>query len=195
MSRQQRFRPMIAVDWRGRTRVLVPFDPDQAWGAKPRHPVTGSVAGRPMRGNIEKRANRPVIALGPAWTCDPIGVRRRGRGWSSSLMGPSGPTSLPTRIVFDAEEGGLCVLREFRDERAEVKGGEIPRGALGVLGGERDAVALAHAPGGSRTPTATSWRSATGSPRTRQQCPPGSSSTAQPRHFVAGASSRKRRGT
>ena len=50
----------------------IPFDPDQVWGAKPRHPVRGSVAGRFLRGTIEKTVNGPVIALGPAWTCDPL---------------------------------------------------------------------------------------------------------------------------
>lgn len=72
MSRQERFRTSVAVDRRGRTHVLIPFDPDQAWGPKPRHPVTGSVAGRSMRGVIEKRETGPVIALGPAWTCVPL---------------------------------------------------------------------------------------------------------------------------
>lgn len=72
MTSQQRFRATVAVDRRGRTQVLIPFDPDQAWGTKPRHPVTGSVAGHPMRGVVEKRASGPVIALGPAWTCDPL---------------------------------------------------------------------------------------------------------------------------
>ncbi len=52
--------------------VPIPFDPDEVWGPKPRHPVTGSVAGRFMRGVIEKREVGPVLALGPAWTCDPL---------------------------------------------------------------------------------------------------------------------------
>jgi hypothetical protein len=72
MSRQRRFRAMVSVDRRGRTQVLIPFDPDDVWGTKPRHPVTGSVAGQHMRGVVEKRANGPVIALGPAWTCEPL---------------------------------------------------------------------------------------------------------------------------
>ena len=72
MSRRERFRTVVAVDRRGRTEVPIPFDPDQVWGAKPRHPVRGSVDGRFMRGTIEKRENGPVIALGPAWTCDPM---------------------------------------------------------------------------------------------------------------------------
>jgi len=68
MSRQERFRTTVAVDAHGRTRVVIPFDPDEVWGPKPRHSVTGSVAGRSMRGIIERREDRPVLALGPAWT-------------------------------------------------------------------------------------------------------------------------------
>ena len=49
MNRVERFRTVVAVDRRGRTQVPIPFDPDQVWGAKPRHPVRGSVAGRFLR--------------------------------------------------------------------------------------------------------------------------------------------------
>ena len=65
---QRRFRTTVAVDRHGRTRVPIPFDPDRAWGPRPEHPVTGSVAGRSMRGVVEKLDGGPVIALGPAWT-------------------------------------------------------------------------------------------------------------------------------
>ena len=67
MGEQRRFRTTVAVDSPGRTRVPIPFDPDESWGVKPRHAVTGSVAGRPMRGVIEKRESGPVLALGRAW--------------------------------------------------------------------------------------------------------------------------------
>lgn len=67
VSEQRRFHTTVDVDRQGRTRVPIPFDPDVPWGVKPRHPVTGTVAGRPMRGVIEKRGSGPVIALGPAW--------------------------------------------------------------------------------------------------------------------------------
>ena len=72
MSEQRRFRTTVAVDRQGRTLVPIPFDPDEPWGAKPRHPVTGSVAGRPMRGVIEKRESGSTIALGPAWCRVPL---------------------------------------------------------------------------------------------------------------------------
>ncbi|MER6974491.1 YdeI/OmpD-associated family protein [Nocardioides sp. NPDC000445] len=72
MSKKQRFRTAVAVDRRGRTLLPIPFDPDQAWGTKPRHPVTGTVDNHSMRGIIEKRGSGPVIQLGPAWTCLPL---------------------------------------------------------------------------------------------------------------------------
>jgi hypothetical protein len=72
MSRLKRFRTTVSVDQRGRTLVPIPFDPDKVWGSKTRHPVSGSVDGRGMRGVIEKRAAGPVIALGPAWCRIPL---------------------------------------------------------------------------------------------------------------------------
>lgn len=72
MGTQRRFRTTVAVDRRGRTVVPVPFDPDEAWGVKPRHPVRGSVAGCAMRGIVEKREDGPVITLGPSWTRVPL---------------------------------------------------------------------------------------------------------------------------
>jgi hypothetical protein len=47
----------------------IPFDPDEAWGTKERHFVTGSIAGRPFRGVIEM--NGPTqLSIGPAWLRD-----------------------------------------------------------------------------------------------------------------------------
>ncbi|MFE5670478.1 YdeI/OmpD-associated family protein [Agromyces sp. NPDC056523] len=72
MGTQRRFRATVMVDRRGRTIVPIPFDPDEAWGMKPRHPVRGSVAGCSMRGNIEKHGDGPALTLGPAWTRVPL---------------------------------------------------------------------------------------------------------------------------
>ncbi|MEV1132411.1 YdeI/OmpD-associated family protein [Agromyces sp. NPDC049794] len=72
MDSQRRFRTTVAVDTRGRTIVPIPFDPDAAWGAKPRHHVRGTVAGCSMRGTVEKQEDGPLIALGPAWTRVPL---------------------------------------------------------------------------------------------------------------------------
>ncbi|MFB7884458.1 YdeI/OmpD-associated family protein [Microbacterium sp. NPDC056057] len=72
MSAERRFRTVVAVDRRGRTIVPVPFDPDEAWGVKSRHPVRGTVGGCAMRGNVEKHDDVPAIALGPTWARVPL---------------------------------------------------------------------------------------------------------------------------
>lgn len=72
MNKQERFRTVVAVDRRGRTQVPIPFDPDDVWGRKTRHPMRGSVAGRSMRGTIMKAESGPLLTLGPAWTCEPL---------------------------------------------------------------------------------------------------------------------------
>jgi hypothetical protein len=41
----QRFRAVIAAGPRGSAVVTMPFDPDQAWGAKADHPVSGTIGG------------------------------------------------------------------------------------------------------------------------------------------------------
>ena len=69
MSRQRRFTTTVSVDPRGRTHVSIPFDPNGAWGPKPRHPVTGTVGGQPMRGVINTDETGPTVILGPAWNC------------------------------------------------------------------------------------------------------------------------------
>jgi hypothetical protein len=72
-GRSQRFAATVAVDRQGRTHVPVPFEPDAVWGAKPRHHVTGTVAGCGVRGALEARAGGVVLILGPAWSrgCGP----------------------------------------------------------------------------------------------------------------------------
>jgi len=72
MRERRTFRTTVAVDRQGRTRVPIPFDPDEAWGPKHRHHVSGSVAGRPMRGVLEAAVNGQVIVLGPAWCRIPL---------------------------------------------------------------------------------------------------------------------------
>jgi hypothetical protein len=63
----RRFRVAVGVDHRGRVTVPVPFDPDEAWGFKPRHHVTGTIGGCQMRGVIDKSPGGHAIVLGPSW--------------------------------------------------------------------------------------------------------------------------------
>jgi hypothetical protein len=66
-GRSQRFAATVAVDQQGRTHVPVPFEPDAVWGTKPRHHVTGTVAGCGVRGVLDAADGGVVLVLGPAW--------------------------------------------------------------------------------------------------------------------------------
>jgi hypothetical protein len=73
---------------RGRVFVPVPFDPDEVWGAKARHHVTGTVNGIRVRGVVEAFGPDRGIALGPAWRRD------RGLGPGDQVdvsVSPEGP--------------------------------------------------------------------------------------------------------
>lgn len=66
----QRFSAELADGGRGRLLVPVPFDPDHVWGAKPRHPVAGTIAGMRVRGVVEDHDGAPGFLLGPGWRRD-----------------------------------------------------------------------------------------------------------------------------
>jgi hypothetical protein len=61
----QRFTVTLRKDARGRAVMPVPFDPDQVWRPKPRHPVAGTVNGVRVRGTID--AEGWSLQVGPAW--------------------------------------------------------------------------------------------------------------------------------
>jgi hypothetical protein len=48
-SRARRFHVLVTVNQRGHGVIAIPFDPDQAWGAKAVHHVIGTVNGRRVR--------------------------------------------------------------------------------------------------------------------------------------------------
>jgi hypothetical protein len=51
-------------------RIPVPFDPDDAWGAKQEHRVSGFIGESRWRGSILRYAGGWAIAPGPAWWRD-----------------------------------------------------------------------------------------------------------------------------
>jgi len=84
----QRFRATAREGGRGRVFVPVPFDPDEVWRAKTRHPVSGTVNGLPARGVIEVHGGEWGFLIGPAW--------RRDRGIEvgdalTLVLSPEGP--------------------------------------------------------------------------------------------------------
>ena len=65
----QRFVTVIVQE--GTKAVLrIPFDPDQVWGHKERHHITGSVNGRAVRGALDRDGGTHYLSLGPAWRRD-----------------------------------------------------------------------------------------------------------------------------
>jgi hypothetical protein len=66
----QRFHAVISADQQGRPVITVPFDPDQAWGAKADHPVSGTIDGRRVRCRLQPDGDRWVLPLGPRWQRD-----------------------------------------------------------------------------------------------------------------------------
>lgn len=67
----RRFRATLEPRPRGGVVVALPFDPAEAWRARDRWYVAGTIGGQPMRGVVTMDDGRATIALGPAWCRDP----------------------------------------------------------------------------------------------------------------------------
>jgi hypothetical protein len=70
MTRVQRFTARVDVGPRGRGIIALPFDPDEAWGAKSQHPVGGRIDGRKVRGTVTPADRGWVFTLPSMWMCD-----------------------------------------------------------------------------------------------------------------------------
>ncbi len=70
MAQPETFTATVTIDAKGRVVLALPFEPDARWGAKARHHITGTVAGRRVRGSLEQTPAGHVLALGPAWQRD-----------------------------------------------------------------------------------------------------------------------------
>jgi hypothetical protein len=64
--RVQRFSVRIAMDPRGHAVIAVPFDPDEAWGAKAVHHVNGTVNGCRVRVTIASSDSGWAFTMNPA---------------------------------------------------------------------------------------------------------------------------------
>jgi hypothetical protein len=69
-SGRQCFETTAAAGPDRRVYLEVPFDPDQEWGAKGRHHVTGTVNGVKVRGPLAREGGQWRLMLGPAWRRD-----------------------------------------------------------------------------------------------------------------------------
>jgi hypothetical protein len=61
----QRFRAVIAAAPGGSAVITMPFDPDEAWGAKANHPVGGRIDGRRIRARLMPSDSGWVLTLAP----------------------------------------------------------------------------------------------------------------------------------
>jgi len=66
----QRFRAAIAAGSGGRAVIVVPFDPDEIWGAKAHHLVGGTIDGRRVRGRLSPGGCGWVLTVTPMWLRD-----------------------------------------------------------------------------------------------------------------------------
>ena len=66
----QRFRAVIAAGFGNRAVIVVPFDPDEMWGAKADHPVGGTIDGRRVRGRLAPGGSGWALTVTPMWLRD-----------------------------------------------------------------------------------------------------------------------------
>ncbi len=85
----QRFKTTIAKSG-SRTFIAIPFNPNEVWGVKQRHHITGSVNGCGVRGSLGSDGTQFFLPLGAAW--------RRDNGLEAGatvdvVLSPEGPQS------------------------------------------------------------------------------------------------------
>jgi hypothetical protein len=64
--KSQRFRAVVSADAGGRAYIIMPFDPDEAWGPKSDHPVNGSIGGCRVRGRLTVADGGWVLTINPS---------------------------------------------------------------------------------------------------------------------------------
>lgn len=104
MTGAQTFDSIVINGPKKRVFVALPFLPDEVWGTKTEHHVSGTVNGKDVRAVVEPLGDGHGIVLGPAW--------RRDRGIEvgdpvTVVLAPEGPQrdELPDdfRMALDAE--------------------------------------------------------------------------------------------
>ena len=86
--RAERFRAQITINSRGHAVITIPFDPDEAWGAKAVHHVSGTVNGCRARVTIAPGDS------GWAFTLNPARMRHTGIAAGAEViveLAPEGP--------------------------------------------------------------------------------------------------------
>ncbi len=94
---EQRFKASLGKSG-SRVVIALPFEPNEAWGEKQRHTVTGTIGGYRVRGHLDSDENGYFLPLGPAWLRD----NPPAEGLSVEVvLAPEGPqlATMPEDIV------------------------------------------------------------------------------------------------
>jgi hypothetical protein len=67
---ERSFQARIEGTAKGRAYVVLAFDPEKAWGPRPRYHVRGTINGMPVRGALEQFGKGYFLPLGPAYRRD-----------------------------------------------------------------------------------------------------------------------------
>lgn len=65
----QRFKTIVAKAG-SRTYIAIPFNPNEVWGVKQRHHITGTVNGCRVRGSLGSDGGQHFLPLGAVWRRD-----------------------------------------------------------------------------------------------------------------------------
>ena len=65
----QRFKTFVANEG-SRTYIAIPFNPNDVWGVKQRHHITGSINGCVVRGSLGSDGTQYFLPLGAVWRRD-----------------------------------------------------------------------------------------------------------------------------
>jgi hypothetical protein len=67
---KRKFRGKIEGSEKGRAYIVLPFAATEAWGARPRYHITGTINGRAVRGALEEFGKGHFLPLGPVYRRD-----------------------------------------------------------------------------------------------------------------------------
>jgi len=63
---ERSFRARLEGGEKGRVYLVLPFDPEKAWGPRARYHVRGTINGQKVRGALEQFSKGYFLPLGPA---------------------------------------------------------------------------------------------------------------------------------
>jgi uncharacterized protein YdeI (YjbR/CyaY-like superfamily) len=108
------FKAVVVDDGADGAVIALPFDPDAAWGKKPRHRVSGTINGQKIRAIIE--AKDRLFRLTPMWVRDcgvEVGVKASVELW------PEGPQRQDLAEDFAAALNAEPKAAAFWDDLAQ----------------------------------------------------------------------------